>query len=85
MPMCHLILSPGTFLTIQAKGGSQKGLHYTVPEEAKSQSLCVPAHMCASSCLAGFYPQLAPTCLPRLEPSSPRQDQNAQNRPSPHA
>lgn len=34
-------------------------------EGAKSQSLCVPAHACTSSCLAGFYPQLAPTCLPR--------------------
>ena len=66
--MCSL----GPLLTIWAKGGSQRGLSYMVPEGAKTQSLCVPAHACVSSCLAGFHPQLAPTCLPRAGTQQPQ-------------
>lgn len=55
-----------------AKAGSQRGPDYTVSEGAKSQSLCVPAHACTSACLAGFHPQLAPTCLPRAGTQQPQ-------------
>lgn len=44
---CVISFSPqGPSSQYRQKGGSQKGLHSAVPEEAESQSLCVPAHVC---------------------------------------
>lgn len=80
--MCHFILSPGPH---PHNAGKRRVPDCTVSEGAKSQSLCVPAHTCASSCPAGFHPQLALTCLSRAGTQQPQADSDARNKPSPHA
>lgn len=58
MPTCTMQFSPlGPLLTTWAIGGP-RGITPRSPKGAKTQSLCVPAHACVSSCLAGFHPQL---------------------------
>lgn len=68
--VCHLIISPGPPPYNMGKRRVPEVPTLHSPEGAKS--LCVPAHTCASSCLAGFHPQLAPTCLPRARTQQPQ-------------
>lgn len=72
--MYHLILSPGSppHNMGQRRVPERPTLHRPQRLSAKTQSLCVPAHACASSCLAGLHPQLAPTCLPRAGTQQPQ-------------
>lgn len=80
--LCHLIFSPGAPYYNVGKGGVPKGAQTTISKGAKSQSLCVPAHACASSCLAGFHPQLASTRLPRAGTQQPQAVWGAHKKPS---